>query len=208
MKIATLKCHFCGKDIVGPEYVIKRRKFCSRKCAGFSKRIESYRDTRPNNYRYREWRIAVLKRDGGRCRWCDLEGIKTYKNLEIHHIIPVSIAPEKQYEVSNGITLCHEHHRLIYGKEQEYSELLANIINNPLITRPEKGSLKHGPICVTQEELYNLYWEEMLSLKEIGAIYGVTQQCIAKYMDKYGIKRRNRREGQMLALRKKVIECQ
>jgi len=194
--------------MIGPEYVVKRKKFCSIKCVGLSQRTESYRDTRPNNHRYREWRIAVLKRDGGRCRWCDLEGIKTYKNLEVHHIIPVSTAPEKQYEVSNGITLCYEHHRLIYGKEQEYSAFLANIIDNPLLTRPERGSLKRAPISVTKEELYRLYWNEMLSLKEIGVIYGVTQQCIAKYMDRYGIKRRNGREGQILALRKKVTECQ
>lgn len=204
MKIAAKKCSYCGRVIVGPEYVIKRKKFCSIKCVGLSQRTESYRDTRPNNHRYREWRIAVLKRDGGRCRWCDAEGVKTYKNLEVHHIVPVSIAPEKQYEVSNGITLCYEHHRLIYGREHEYSYFLAMLVNAPLITRHIKSSLKKAPLNISREELYNLYWGEMLSAKEIAAIYGVTDMCILKYMKKYGIKRRSGREGQLLALRKKV----
>jgi hypothetical protein len=61
---------------------------------------------------YREWRIAVLKRDGFKCQWCD----ETH-NLEVDHIYPFAFFPELRFDVRNGRTLCQRHHKetITYG---------------------------------------------------------------------------------------------
>jgi hypothetical protein len=61
---------------------------------------------------YREWRIAVLKRDGFRCVWC-----KATDNLEVDHIYPFAYFPELRFDIKNGRTLCHKHHTetITYG---------------------------------------------------------------------------------------------
>jgi len=64
---------------------------------------------------YRIWHRAVLKRDGFRCRQCDIRNVR----LHVHHIIPWAIAPSKRYEVENGVTLCIPCHRKTHKYEQE-----------------------------------------------------------------------------------------
>ena len=51
---------------------------------------------------YRHWRIAVLERDGYRCRKCH----KSNSRLDAHHIFSFTLFPELRFEVSNGITAC------------------------------------------------------------------------------------------------------
>lgn len=62
-----------------------------------------------NNYTYRKWREAVLKRDGYRCQKC--EGVT---NLEVHHIKPFADFPESRFDISNGVTLCRKCHRRLH----------------------------------------------------------------------------------------------
>lgn len=55
-----------------------------------------------------EWRRQVLERDNYTCRWpgCRRRG----KKLHAHHINERSQRPDLRYEVTNGATLCGEHH--------------------------------------------------------------------------------------------------
>jgi 5-methylcytosine-specific restriction endonuclease McrA len=57
---------------------------------------------------YKSWRKAVFTRDGYTCQECHKEF--PAEELEAHHIKPFSIAPELQFDIDNGLTLCHECH--------------------------------------------------------------------------------------------------
>jgi len=55
---------------------------------------------------YSQWRNAVLLRDGHRCVECG-----SADSLHVHHVEPYAKFPNLRLVVSNGITLCIEHHR-------------------------------------------------------------------------------------------------
>jgi 5-methylcytosine-specific restriction endonuclease McrA len=57
---------------------------------------------------YRKWRNAVFTRDLFTCQKCHRKFPE--KELEAHHIKPFSVAPELQFDVKNGLTLCHDCH--------------------------------------------------------------------------------------------------
>ena len=65
--------------------------------------------------RYRVWRDAVFVRDEYTCTSC---GDKRGGNLRAHHIKPFAKHPELRYDVSNGITLCHQCHELQHFKPE------------------------------------------------------------------------------------------
>ena len=54
------------------------------------------------------WREAVYKRDNWTCQNC----LKHTHDLEPHHIKGWAQYPELRYEISNGLTLCKECHKL------------------------------------------------------------------------------------------------
>lgn len=59
-----------------------------------------------NHKRWRkEFNEVCLKRDGNKCVFCDITNA-----LDIHHITDRSEIPNGGYVLSNGITLCSEHH--------------------------------------------------------------------------------------------------
>ena len=63
--------------------------------------------------RYKQWRVKVFERDNWTCQTCGLRskvGEAVY--LEPHHIKSWAKHPKLRYEVSNGITLCRECHKL------------------------------------------------------------------------------------------------
>lgn len=53
-----------------------------------------------------EWRSAVFTRDGFRCRKCNNGG-----RLNAHHVEPYNAAPDRRWDLDNGITLCVSCHR-------------------------------------------------------------------------------------------------
>lgn len=53
----------------------------------------------------KEWRTAVFERDAYACRKCGAKG-----RIMAHHIEEWSKAPDKRYDVDNGLTLCVECH--------------------------------------------------------------------------------------------------
>ena len=61
-----------------------------------------------NHKRWRkEFNEVCLKRDGNKCVFCDITN-----SLDVHHITDRHDMPNGGYVLSNGITLCSEHHLL------------------------------------------------------------------------------------------------
>ena len=75
---------------------------------------------------YESFRKEVIKRDG---RKCMMPGCGYKKCLQVHHIRKWSTASSLRYEISNGITLCHNCHKSRRGKEHHYETLFIEIIN-------------------------------------------------------------------------------
>lgn len=55
-----------------------------------------------------KWAVNIFERDGYTCQDC---GLHEPEIVEAHHIIHKRIAPELQFELSNGVTLCPNCHR-------------------------------------------------------------------------------------------------
>lgn len=59
------------------------------------------------SHEYKEWRIAVFKRDDYTCVLCGQHG----GELQADHIKPFASYPELRFEITNGRTLCVPCHR-------------------------------------------------------------------------------------------------
>jgi len=64
-----------------------------------------------NSYQYIQWVGIVKHRDGHTCKRCN-----STKQLQAHHIEPVSKYPELVVDVDNGITLCHSCHKEFHSR--------------------------------------------------------------------------------------------
>lgn len=72
---------------------------------------------------YKEWRLAIYRRDKFMCRICGKQ-----HTLEAHHIYPKRDYPELVFDTNNGITLCKEHHEETYSKEYDFIIKFQSII--------------------------------------------------------------------------------
>jgi hypothetical protein len=71
---------------------------------------------------YKQWRLAIFKRDEYTCQICNIKG----GTLQADHIVPWCINKELRYDINNGRTLCIECHRKTptYGvKAIKYKEI-------------------------------------------------------------------------------------
>lgn len=66
--------------------------------------------------RHRAWRAAVLRRAKYLCQECARYG-KRVPATHAHHIMPREIYPEKQYDTSNGMALCHACHNAAHPEK-------------------------------------------------------------------------------------------
>lgn len=127
------KCHTCKKRI--PNY---REGKCLN-CYNVSRRIgrrfgerhhwwkggvTSQNSIIRNSQEYKQWRKKVFERDDYTCRVCNKkngQGKAVY--LEAHHIRDFANHQELRFEVSNGLTLCEDCHRLTdnYGEKAKLS---------------------------------------------------------------------------------------
>jgi 5-methylcytosine-specific restriction endonuclease McrA len=139
-----LTCQQCGKPFQAIKARLKRYnvKFCSKKCFDDYKRehaqelmggskhwnwkggITTKNRKLRHKWEYKQWRIAVIKRDDYTCRLC---GSKVERPVA-HHIFDFQTYPELRYDVDNGITLCRACHRKIHiNKDAETLKSLARI---------------------------------------------------------------------------------
>lgn len=173
IKYIIVQCKNCNKDMLIKDWK-RKREFCSRACQGeyYSKLGSFTRAEKPQPWRkyivhtrkYKEWRKAVLIRDGGICRECwDKEGIKNRKDLAVHHIIPIYADKTKMFKVWNGITLCTKCHRKTINHEAEFSDYYFKL-------------LKMEPIKVNKQWYKEINPNQIIKKLELG----YTQKQIAK----------------------------
>lgn len=93
---------------------------------------------RRHSLEHKQWREEVFKRDDYTCQVCLERGIR----IEANHIYPWRTNKDLQFQVSNGITLCVPHHRLIHLKEERVVEFFkALLIMGPSQNRVNSGNL-------------------------------------------------------------------
>ncbi len=69
-------------------------------------------------------RFEVLKRDDNKCVMCQNQ--LTFNTAKCHHILPVSIAPDRVCDLSNLITLCESCHLIAHeGNWRTYDKVWA-----------------------------------------------------------------------------------
>lgn len=122
-------CHYCNKGFERRFSLSTRSKksFCSNDC--FRLYLKANRVV-PNKVvysaEYKEWRNLVYQRDGYRCK---MPGCKSNsRKIAAHHIYPKRNYPEKQFDLSNGITLCKKCHEKTYGREEQFIEILVRVV--------------------------------------------------------------------------------
>lgn len=81
---------------------------------------------RRDDMEYIKWRISVLNRDNYTCLNCGKHGDDAV--LNVHHIKRYADNEELRTDVNNGITLCYECHKKIFGKEKEFEEYFKQLI--------------------------------------------------------------------------------
>lgn len=66
-----------------------------------------------NSAQYKEWREAVLKRDGYACSICGKKDV----TLHVHHLKSFSKFKDLRFDISNGIALCLDCHQKSHKKQ-------------------------------------------------------------------------------------------
>ena len=114
------KCKYCGKEIVTTKSVDK--VYCGNECRNLDyvsrlrgENSPAWKGGKTSKSRrlkatkqYQEWRMKIFVRGSFKCQVCGGTG----RDLEAHHIKEQSKYPELIFEIDNGVTLCHECHKL------------------------------------------------------------------------------------------------
>jgi len=82
-------------------------------------------------FEYREWRIAVFKRDKFICQFCNKKG----GILHADHLKGFADYPELRFDVNNGRTLCEKCHKATDNYGGKYWKVNKRIINNNQYTK-------------------------------------------------------------------------
>lgn len=108
----------CICVICGGKYIVRRyRQFITKCCSRRCQRIHCGRlnsgENHPNwkggissrSWKAKKWERVVKKRDGYVCTVCSSK-----EGIQAHHIKRWEEYPELRYNISNGVTLCGQHH--------------------------------------------------------------------------------------------------
>ena len=119
------KCLTCGEYFIAKS---SEDKYCSRKCYDENRHMPkckehwnwkggiSIQNDKRDSAKYKQWRLAVYKRDNYCCVKC---GSK--EKLNAHHLKSWKNYPLLRYDVANGITLCERCH-IKYHQENGYDD--------------------------------------------------------------------------------------
>lgn len=94
-----------------------------------------------NDPQYIKWRKEVYERDKYTCRW---PGCNSKTCINAHHIRKWADFPHLRFVISNGITLCEDHHNKIKNQEEYYVGLFMSILQQDLLLKiKEINDKKH-----------------------------------------------------------------
>jgi len=111
------------------------------------------------DYRFSDWRNAVIKRDNSTCVICE----KFCMYAITHHVKHSSEFPELKYDVENGKTLCYDCHMILHQKVSYYRK------------RGEfSGTLNETTLSQSWEEISKQVQRIMAETKEIYISMSVT----------------------------------
>ena len=110
------RCDNCGSDdIYLKAMIMTNGAICVQvrcKDCGHSRMLAKEENIKKRtNNELDKWARAVKKRDQNKCVICG-----SIRDLEAHHIIPVSHNESYKYIVPNGITLCSKCHWYVHNK--------------------------------------------------------------------------------------------
>lgn len=99
-------------------------KVCRRKTTKKTTEASKFRKT----YKWTEKSKYIKQRDNYLCQVCLIDKYNTnyrytYKELEVHHIIPIEEDYNKRLDSNNLITLCRYHHEMAEKGEISRKEL-------------------------------------------------------------------------------------
>lgn len=100
------KCKGCKKYFHIPKCQEKFIKYCSKECRS-KHRISPLNYLIRSSKDYKQWRTKVFERDNYTCQECGKKG-----NLQVHHIKKFSKFKEHRFDLTNGLTLCLDCHKL------------------------------------------------------------------------------------------------
>lgn len=132
-KYRKTKICVCGKKI------LKTSVACSS-CSQLGNNNHRWKEVKQDRgihftSEYRKWRIDVFRKYGHKCLFCN----STYR-VAAHHIYPKRDFPEKQFDVNNGVPLCHKHHSEMQFKEDKFrANIIAELKNSVNSVNPEMG---------------------------------------------------------------------
>lgn len=104
----TRPCVTCGQQFwVSPARARAGARFCSLRCRDLRPKQERRRSETRDSAEYRDWRLAVYRRDDFTCQRCNERG---GRNLHAHHLKGWTRFPALRFDLSNGLTLCNPCH--------------------------------------------------------------------------------------------------
>lgn len=106
-----------------------------------------------NSPEYRVWKNRVLERDKRKCLTCGRRQNKAKGiSLEVDHILPFLLHPDKIFDVENGRTLCSQCHRktATYGNSSEHRSAHSKTIH-PFLAGDYLTKIKSLPTSVEIE---------------------------------------------------------
>lgn len=111
-------CVVCGK-------IHDFNKICRRPKSKKKSEANTFRKTN----KWTEKSRSIRQRDKYLCQICIIDKYETnyrytYKDLEVHHIIPIEEDYSKRLDSENLITLCRYHHEMAESGEIPREELL------------------------------------------------------------------------------------
>jgi predicted DNA-binding protein YlxM (UPF0122 family) len=121
----------------------------------------------------------------------DIEYRKTTKG-KLRYVLSKEKLIELHYEKRLPLTKIAEMYGFSYRSVHIYMKHLKLIPNKNIIRADGASGYKIKKIDLPKEKLYELYYEQKLSLQKIGELYGKPREYIHRWMKKYGFKTRTR----------------
>lgn len=114
-------CSICGK--IHDMDIVCKREYKKKKT-----KASEFRNT----YIWKNKRDSIKKRDNYLCRVCmsgkyNTNYRYTYKEIEVHHIVPIEEDYSRRLDSLNLITLCRMHHKMAETGQIKREELIEMI---------------------------------------------------------------------------------